>query len=820
MVQFSEEVKDIISNAKKRAINNSDLGVSAIHLTFSIISNKFIKNKLECMLINTKSLLIDLNKLMNIDKLNNKHTQFTMLSDTMLILNGSLSEAKDFDSNIIEPDFLVLSLLRNENKTTGLLEEYGLNYLEYKNTITKIDNMFTNNDEDDTTMFGAPTGSGMNKSNEKPKTPMLDNFGRDLSKIAEEGKIDPVIGRDKELLRVSQILSRRTKRNALLIGEPGVGKSSIADFLALKIKNKEVSGKLHDKRIISLDLGLLVAGTKYRGQFEERLKGIMTELKDNPNIILFIDEMHTIIGAGGAAGSLDASNMIKPALARGEMQCIGATTLDEYREHIEKDGAFTRRFQTVMVDPTTTEQTKEILKNLRPIYEDFHKVTYSDDVIDACVNYADRYINDRFFPDKAIDILDEAGSRVHLGNIKIPDNILTIEKEIENLRVEKIMVVKTQQYEKAVGLRDKEKELIKDLEYAKNRWEEESNNKKHEVSIKDIGDIIMSMTGIPVNKLNDEENEKLLNIEDVLNSTVIGQSEAVNTIARAIKRNRVGLKDETKPDVFLALGVSGVGKTHLTKTLAEYLFGTKDSMIRIDMSEYMESHSVSRLIGSPPGYIGHEDGGQLTEAVRRKPYSIVLLDEIEKAHQDVFNVLLQVFDDGILTDGLGRKVDFKNTIIIMTSNVGVRKVQNFGNGIGFSTKNNIEKENESIKLVIDRELKKTFSPEFLNRIGDIIMFNALSKEDIKKIIQVNTKTLFNKIEKLGYKLTIKDSAMDFLCEKGYDSQYGARPLNRAIQRYIEDPISEEILRDNVKDGNIIIFEHKKDDENLSIKIKK
>ena len=817
MIQFSEEVKDIISNAKKIAINNGELGVSVIHLSISLFNDKYISSKFEELMINSKELLINLKSLLGNEK--SSYTQFTMLPETMLVLNSSLSEAKYFDTNIIEPDFLVLSLLRNKTEISYLLEDYGLSYDEYKNTITKIDNMFTNDDEDNT-MFGAPTGSDMNKPNEKSKTPMLDNFGRDLSKMAEEGKIDPVIGRDKELLRVSQILSRRTKRNALLIGEPGVGKSSIADYLALKIKNKEISRKLHDKRIISLDLGLLVAGTKYRGQFEERLKGIMAELKNNPNIILFIDEMHTIIGAGGAAGSLDASNMIKPALARGEMQCIGATTLDEYREHIEKDGAFTRRFQAVMVDPTTVEQTKEILKNLRPIYEEFHKVIYSDEVIDACVNYAERYINDRFFPDKAIDILDEAGSRVHLDNLHTPEHILNIEKEIENIKNEKIMVVKTQQYEKAVGLRDKEKELIKDLEYAKKRWEEESNNKKYEVSIRDIGDIIMSMTGIPVNKLQDDENEKLLNIEDILNSKVIGQSEAVNTISRAIKRNRVGLKDETKPNVFLALGVSGVGKTHLTKTLAEYLFGTKDSMIRIDMSEYMESHSVSRLIGSPPGYIGHEDGGQLTEAVRRKPYSIVLLDEIEKAHPDVFNVLLQVFDDGILTDGLGRKVNFKNTIIIMTSNVGVRKVQNFGTGIGFSTKNNIEKENEGIKSVIDRELKKTFSPEFLNRIGDIIMFNTLSKEDIKKIIQINTKTLFNKIEKLGYKLTIKESAMDFLCQKGYDSQYGARPLNRAIQRYIEDPISEEILRDNIKEGNTIIFEHKKDNENLTIKIKK
>lgn len=706
MIKFSEEAKLIISDAKKIAINNNDVCLSIIHLGISIISNKSISDKIENLLISKKQLLYVLNDMMIKNKDKTLYTQFTILPDTILVLNDSLTEAKKFDSNLIHPDFLMLSLLNNKTIISEILENYGLFYINYKNQIIKIDNNMYNNDDEENIIFGSPIGSGLNKGNEKTKTPLLDNFGRDLSKMAEDGKIDPVIGRDKEILRVSQILSRRTKRNALLIGEAGTGKTSIALGIALKIKNKEVSRKLHNKKIISLDLGLLVAGTKYRGQFEERLKGIMSELEKNPDIILFIDEMHTIIGAGGASGSLDASNMIKPALARGEMQCIGATTLDEYREHIEKDGALTRRFQTVIIEPTTIEQTKEILKNLRPVYEEFHKVSYSDEVIDMCVLYADRYINERYFPDKAIDILDEVGSRVNLGSLTVPDHILKIEENLNIVKNEKIMVVKTQQYEKAVGLRDKEKDLLNDLEKAKTKWENETENKKYEVTINDIGDIIMSMTGIPVNKLNENENKKLLNIEDFLNERVIGQDEAINTISRAIKRNRVGLKDDSKPNVFLGLGVSGVGKTHLSKTLAEYLFGTKDSMIRIDMSEYMESHSVSRLIGSPPGYIGHEEGGQLTEAVRRKPYSFILLDEIEKAHPDIFNVLLQVFDDGILTDGIGRKVNFKNTIIFMTSNIGVRKVQNFGNGVGFITKNSINKEDENIKMIIDNEIEK------------------------------------------------------------------------------------------------------------------
>lgn len=598
------------------------------------------------------------------------------------------------------------------------------------------------------------------------------------------------------------------------------GKTQIVNGLAQKIKDKQVPRKLHNKRVLSLDLGLLVAGTKYRGQFEERLKGIMAELVQNPDIILFIDELHTIIGAGGASGSLDASNMIKPALANGEMQCIGATTLKEYREHIEKDSAFTRRFQPIMVEPTNVEDTINILKQIKPIYEEFHKVNYTDEAIEACVTLSDRYITDRFFPDKAVDILDEVGSKVYINNINTPEHILKIESDLVKIKEEKNLVVKTQQYEKAVGLRDKEKELLKDLECSKKIWEEESEKERYQVNFDDVAEVITSITGVPVKKLSENENKKLLDIENVLNSKVIGQEDAVNTISRAIKRSRVGLQDEGKPNgVFLFLGSSGVGKTELTKTLAEYLFGTKDSFIRIDMSEYMESFSVTRLIGSPPGYVGHEDGGQLTEKVRRKPYSVVLLDEIEKAHPDVFNVLLQVFDDGILTDGLGRTVNFKNTIIIMTSNVGVRKVQNFGTGVGFSTSKTIENNNEIIKSTIQKEIKKTFAPEFINRIGEIVMFNNLSKDNIRKIIELRTENLSNKISKMGYKLEITDSAYDFLSDKGYDSIYGARPLNRAIQRFIEDPISEEILRETVKAGDTIQVSHNIDSEKLEVTIK-
>lgn len=823
MIELSKNVMSLINDTKKLAISNSHLKICVEHLGIVMFRDDSINNILNTFNIDVNGIKTKMLIELNSSDFNTNIKLFSLSETLNNIIIESYKEVKTFNTNTVEIYHIFLSLLRIDSNIKNILNEYGVFYEEMftfvsgtNNIISNKSNMFTN-DEDGDTLFGS---SGNKKSKDiKSKTPILDNFSRDLSKLADEGKIDPVIGRDKELLRVSQILSRRTKRNPLLIGEAGVGKSSIAEFLALAIKEKKVSRKLNNKRVVSLDLGLLVAGTKYRGQFEERLKGIVTELSENPDIILFIDELHTIIGAGGASGSLDASNMIKPALARGELQCIGATTLNEYREYIEKDAAFTRRFQAVMVEPTTVDETIEILKNIKPIYEEYHKVKYTDEAIEACVRLSDRYITDRYLPDKAIDILDESGSRVHINNIVTPNDIIKIETELDKIKEEKNRVVKTQEYEKAVGLRDKEKELLKDLDYAKKRWEEASINERHEVNFDNISEVITSITGVPVKKLSENENKKLLDIDDILNSKVIGQQEAVNTIARAIKRSRVGLQDEGKPNgVFLFLGSSGVGKTHLTKTLAEYMFGTKDSFIRIDMSEYMESFSVSRLIGSPPGYVGHEEGGQLTEKVRRKPYSVILLDEIEKAHPDLFNILLQVFDDGILTDGLGRTVNFKNTIIIMTSNVGVRKVQSFGNGVGFTTNSSKEHDSEKFKNIIEGELKKTFAPEFINRVGEIVMFNNLSKDDIKKIILIGTENLHSKIKKMGYNLIIEESGMDFLSEKGYDPLYGARPLNRAIQRYIEDPISEEILKENLKQDDIIYITHETELDKLTIKI--
>jgi len=826
MIDLSSEIKDIINDSKRIATTNSHTIVCLEHLSLSLFRNNFMSEILEYFKIDNEKIKTEILKLLFSGKFNNTDPTFKISDKYNQVLVESYKEAKSFGLRTVEVEHLLLSLLRSDSDIKTVLNKNDLFYIkihdfikdEYSN-INIESNMYTNDDDGDT-IFGNTNSNNKKNTNTKSKTPILDNFSRDLSKMAEEGKLDPVIGRDKEVKRLSQILSRRTKRNPLLIGEPGVGKSNIINLLAQKIKEKKVSRKLHDKRIVSLDLGLLVAGTKYRGQFEERLKGIMSELVDNPDIILFIDELHTIIGAGGASGSLDASNMIKPALANGEMQCIGATTLNEYRENIEKDSALTRRFQTVMVEETTVDETINILKQIKPVYEEFHKVRYSDEVIEACVKLSNRFITDRFFPDKAVDIFDEVGSRVYINNQTIPEDIVKIETEIENIKSEKIKVVKTQEYEKAVGLRDKEKKLLKDLNKIKEKWERDTKNDRFDVSLDDVGDVITSITGVPVKKLSENDNNRLLKMNDVLNSKVIGQEHAVDDIVKAIKRNRVGLQNESKPNgVFLFLGSSGVGKTHLTKELAEYLFGTKDSFIRIDMSEYMESFNVSRLIGSPPGYVGHEQGGQLTEKVRRKPYSVILLDEIEKAHPDVFNLLLQVFDDGILTDGLGRTINFKNTIIIMTSNIGVRKIQTFGNGIGFSTKTDVDNQNEINKQIIEKELQKSLPPEFINRIDNIVTFNNLSKEDIKRVIKLNIENLINKLNNLGYKIKIFDTAYNFLIERGYNQIYGARPLNRAIQKYIEDPISDEIIKGNIKEGNLIEIKYLKNSEELTIKIK-
>ncbi len=750
------------------------------------------------------------------------------------VLKITYLEAKIFKSQLIGTEHLLLSILRDEdNIATQILNKFEVNYDSIKEMLEmQSDSSSTpkaraeaeDGDEDGSKLFGSSSssGGGANKPGaEKSRTPVLDNFGRDLTKMAEDDKLDPIIGREKEIERVAQILSRRKKNNPILIGEPGVGKTAIAEGLALRIVQKKVSRILFNKRVVTLDLASLVAGTKYRGQFEERMKAVMNELEKSPNVILFIDELHTIVGAGGASGSLDASNMFKPALARGEIQCIGATTLDEYRQYIEKDGALARRFQMVMVDATSPEETIQILNNIKDKYEDHHNVIYTDAAIEGCVKLSDRYISDRFLPDKAIDVLDEAGARVHIMNINVPEDILRLESEVENIKAEKNRVVKSQKYEEAAQLRDKEKKLLEQLDEAKVKWEDESKTKRFTVDEEHVAEVIAMMTGIPAKRIGQKEGNKLLNMGEELKGRVIGQEEAIKKLTKAIQRTRVGLKDPKKPiGSFIFLGPTGVGKTELAKTLATYLFDKEDSLIRIDMSEYMEKFSVSRLVGAPPGYVGYEEGGQLTEKVRRKPYSVVLLDEIEKAHPDVFNILLQVLDDGILTDGLGRRVDFRNTIIIMTSNIGVRDLKDFGAGIGFANRAKADNMDEIMKSTIQSALKKAFSPEFLNRLDDVVVFNSLSKEDIFKIIDISLGKLFHRITDLGYKIELTEKAKDFLANKGYDQQYGARPLNRAIQKYLEDAIAEEILKGDLSEGDVIIADYVDEATELSLSVTK
>jgi ATP-dependent Clp protease ATP-binding subunit ClpC len=655
----------------------------------------------------------------------------------------------------------------------------------------------------------------------KSKTPVLDNFGRDLTKMAEAGKLDPIVGREKEIERVSQILSRRKKNNPILIGEPGVGKSAIAEGLALRIVQRKVSRILFNKRIVSLDLASLVAGTKYRGQFEERMKAVMQEIEKNPDIILFIDEIHTIIGAGGASGSLDASNMFKPALARGEMQAIGATTLDEYRQYIEKDGALERRFQKVIIEPTTADETVQILNNIKERYEEHHSVTYTPEAIASCVKLTERYITDRHLPDKAIDAMDEVGSRVHITNINVPQEIVDIEGQIEGLKEQKAEVIRSQQYEKAAELRDNERKLQEQLETAKTKWEEDSKNNRVVVTEEHVAEVVSMMCGIPVTKVSESEMGKLVKMAETIRGKVVGQDEAVDKVVKAIQRNRAGLKDPNKPiGSFFFLGPTGVGKTQLAKVLARNLFDSDDALVRIDMSEYMEKFSISRLVGAPPGYVGYEEGGQLTEKVRRKPYAIILLDEIEKAHPDVFNLLLQVLDDGHMTDGLGRKIDFKNTILIMTSNIGARQLADFGTGVGFGTKSQEEAKESNSKLVIQNALRKAFSPEFLNRVDDMIMFKSLSREDIHKIIDIELEKLHDRIKGMGYFVESTEKAKDFILEKGYDEKFGARPMKRAIQKFIEDPLAEEIINANLVEGDTILLDHEEGKEELKVTIKK
>jgi ATP-dependent Clp protease ATP-binding subunit ClpC len=730
------------------------------------------------------------------------------------VIRVTVLEAKALKSNTVETEHLMLSILKNkENIATQILNQFDVDYDLFRQElgIVKSNEPKAEFPEENDEEFEEEKKSGSLKSapksagTAKSKTPVLDNFGRDITRMAEMGTLDPIVGREKEIERVSQILSRRKKNNPILIGEPGVGKTAIVEGLALRIVQRKVSRVLFDKRVISLDLAALVAGTKYRGQFEERMKAIMNELEKNRDVILFIDELHTIVGAGGASGSLDASNIFKPALARGELQCIGASTLDEYRMHIEKDGALDRRFQKVIIDPPSVDDTIQILDNIKNKYEDYHNVNYDQQAIDACVKLSDRYITDRLLPDKAIDVMDEVGARVHLKNINVPPSITELEQKIEEVKVEKNKVVKSQKFEEAASLRDTEKKLQEELERAKVEWEEESKHRKFPIGEEDIAEVISMMTGIPVKRMVQAETEKLRRMANDMSGMVIGQDEAIQKVVKAIQRNRVGLKDPKKPiGTFIFLGPTGVGKTELARALARHLFDSEDSLIRIDMSEYMEKFTVSRLIGAPPGYVGYEEGGQLTERVRRKPYSVILLDEIEKAHPDIYNILLQVLDDGQLTDGLGRKVDFKNTLIIMTSNIGVRQLKDFGTGVGFTTSAKMESEDEANKAVIEKALKKTFSPEFLNRIDDVIIFNSLTRENIFNIIDILMKGVMKRLTNLGFSLELTDKAKSFLAEKGYDVQFGARPLHRAIQKYLEDPLAEEILNLNVKEGDVLI----------------
>lgn len=724
------------------------------------------------------------------------------------VLKITYLEAKLFKSDVIGTEHLLLSILReDDNLAAQILHQFNINYDVVK---TELVNILTGKQS---TSQPGQTKSQPEKKGEKSKTPVLDNFGRDLTRLAVEDKLDPIVGREKEIERVAQVLSRRKKNNPVLIGEPGVGKTAIAEGLAIRIINKNVSRVLHNKRVVTLDLAALVAGTKYRGQFEERMKAVMNELEKSKDVILFIDELHTIVGAGGASGSLDASNIFKPALSRGDLQCIGATTLNEYRQYIEKDGALDRRFQKIMVDPTTVDETIQILQNIKSKYEEHHQVKYTDKAIEEAVRLSDRYITDRFLPDKAIDVLDEAGSRVHLAHIIVPEDIVKLESDIESVRLEKVNVVKTQNYEEAARLRDREKKLLADLEQAKFNWDLQAQSTFFDVTEQDAADVVAMMTGIPVNKIAEAESSKLVKMEEYLKKNIIGQDDAISKISKSIRRARAGLKDPNRPiGSFIFLGPTGVGKTELAKQLAKFLFDSEDALVRIDMSEYMEKFNVSRLVGAPPGYVGYEEGGQLTEKVRRKPYSVVLLDEVEKAHPDTFNVLLQVLDDGALTDSLGRKVDFKNTILIMTSNIGTRDIK-IDKILGFGDIKDANRY-DKMKSTIDEAVKKVFSPEFLNRIDDFIVFYQLERESIIKIVDIAIEKLILRLKPQNIKLDVSKTAKEFIADKGFDRNYGARPLRRAVQKYLEDPLSEEILKGTFKENSDIIVKHKKDSEEL------
>ncbi len=837
--KFSQRVKDVLTYSREEALRLGNDYIGLEHLLLGILREG---EGLAVQIMLYFGLDLQLMRkvieksIANPEKKSASADNIPLVKQAERALKITYLEAKMFKSDLIGTEHLLLSILKDDdNLVSRTFKKYGVEYAMVKEelktitsrdhsspTIEPVDELSEDIPDDDMEESGRSFGGNVKKiSDSKSKTPVLDNFGRDITQAAEEGRLDPIVGRQKELERIAQILSRRKKNNPILIGEPGVGKSAIAEGLALRIVERKVSRALFGKRLITLDLASLVAGTKYRGQFEERMKAVLNELEKNPDIILFIDEIHTIVGAGNASGSLDASNMFKPALARGEIQCIGATTLDEYRQYIEKDGALERRFQKVLVDPTSPEETIEILNNIKEKYEDHHLVKYTDDALAACVKLTNRYMSDRYLPDKAIDALDEAGSRVHITNIHVPADIINIETRIEEVKAKKTAAISSQKFEEAAEFRDMERNLNADLEKAKRRWEEESQIHRETVAEENVAEVVAMMTGIPVQRIATNESDRLLNMVNEMAGSVIGQPDAISKVVKAIRRNRAGLKDPNKPiGTFIFLGPTGVGKTHLAKVLAKYLFDTEEALVRIDMSEYMEKFAVSRLVGAPPGYVGYEEGGQLTEKVRRKPYSIVLLDEIEKAHPDVFHLLLQVLDDGVLTDSLGRKVDFKNTIIIMTSNIGSRQLKDFGQGVGFSTEAKKSSKSNYTKGVIENALKKSFAPEFLNRIDDVVIFENLDKEDIHKIIDIELSYLYERIHGLGYKIKMSKKAKDYIVEKGWDPQFGARPLKRAIQKYVEDVLAEEMIQHKLAENDTINLDYDTKKDIMTVKITK
>ncbi|HBZ67410.1 MAG TPA: Clp protease ClpC [Bacteroidales bacterium] len=837
--KFSQRVKDVLTYSREEAVRLGNDYIGVEHLFLGILREG------EGMAVQIMAYLgADLGQARQVIEkaITNPNPRVISSENIPLVkqaeraLKLTYLEAKQFKSELIGTEHLILAILKDtDNMVTRTLERFNISYESLLNEVRTMSSEPTRDiplkADDGPRADISPRGGSDDDSDDdkdssfkkatdpKSKTPVLDNFGRDITRAAEEGRLDPIVGRDKEMERIAQILSRRKKNNPILIGEPGVGKSAIAEGLALRITNRQVPRSLFSKRIVTLDLGSLVAGTKYRGQFEERMKAVLNELEKNPDIILFIDEIHTLVGAGNASGSLDASNMFKPALARGEIQCIGATTLDEYRQYIEKDGALERRFQKVLVDPTTSDETLEILNRIKEKYEDHHLVRYTDDAIQACVSLTNRYISDRYLPDKAIDALDEAGARVHIKNIHVPQDILSVETRIEDVKVKKGLAISSQKFEEAATYRDQERKLQAELEQARKKWEEDSRLNREIVSDENVAEVVAMMTGVPVQRIAQNESDRLVHMEEELQMSIIGQDQAIRKVVKAIRRNRAGLKDPNKPiGTFVFLGPTGVGKTHLAKVLARYLFDSEDTLIRVDMSEYMEKFAVSRLVGAPPGYVGYEEGGQLTEKVRRKPYSIVLLDEIEKAHPDVFHLLLQVLDDGQLTDSLGRRVDFKNTIVIMTSNIGSRQLKDFGQGVGFSTSARQSAQSEYARGVIENALKKSFAPEFLNRIDDIIIFESLERDDIHKIIDIELKSVIERVCKLRYRIEVSPEAKDFIADKGWDPQFGARPLKRAIQKYVEDALAEEIIKSHIHEGDQIVVDFDKEKDDVAIRI--